>query len=50
MKTYIVKASWRSTAKLLKVQAKDRNEALEKASRRRDIEGYLDLKVTSWRT
>lgn len=41
--TYVFKASWRATAKLIKVQADNAEEAWEKAYKRKDILGCMDL-------
>jgi hypothetical protein len=41
--TFVFKASWGSTAKIIKVVAADESEAWEKAIKRRDIKGCTDL-------
>ena len=42
-KTFIFKAAWGSTKKLIKVVASCESEAWEKAIKRRDIKGCTDL-------
>jgi hypothetical protein len=39
LKTYIIKAAWRSTSKLLKVKASSPEEALEKAKKAKENKG-----------
>ena len=48
-KTFVFRASWGSTAKMIKVIAADESEAWEKAIKRRDIKGCLDLTLESER-
>ena len=39
LKTYVFKAAWHATSKLLKVEAKDEVEAIKKVSKRKDLKG-----------
>jgi hypothetical protein len=49
--TYIIKAIWPATSKLLKVVAASKEEALDKAARRNDVKrkGCLKLVLQSER-
>ena len=49
MATYIVKASWRATAKLLRIEARTPEEALLKAMKRKDTKGHLTLQIQDQR-
>lgn len=49
VKTFIIKASWRSTAKLLKIEARSAEEALLKAERSRQTKGAMTIKVIGCR-
>ena len=41
--TFIFRASWASTAKFIKIEARTEDEAFDKAYHRRDIVGCIDL-------
>lgn len=41
--TFVFKASWRGTAKFIKLKAKSYEEAEERAYKRKDIQGCMDL-------
>jgi len=46
LSTFIIKAEWRATSKLLKIEAEDSDSALAKAARRSDIKNKGCLKLT----
>lgn len=47
--TYIFRASWRSTALIILVEAVDEETAFDRAYRRKDIKGCLDLTLIGLR-
>lgn len=48
--TFVFKASWPSTCKLIKVVASDEDVALIKAYKRRDVKGCLEIKLVRSRS
>ena len=47
--TFIFKARYRSTAKLIKVVARDEDEAVMKAAKRTDVKGCMELTLVGER-
>jgi hypothetical protein len=48
-KVYIIKAAWRATSKLLRIEAKDADEALKKAKKAKENRGCLVISLISER-
>lgn len=49
LNTYVIKASWPATSKLIKIEAKDAEQAIAKAMKNRQIKGSETVKIVEVR-